>query len=69
MANRGHPVQNRRLWAIDPDPNNDDLIKVKMRLMDWKHIKAVLEHRVKYIYDDFALEILEQIKKNNKYLL
>ncbi len=61
MANRQHPVAS--------EASNDNLIKVKMRMMDYRHIKEILEYRVNFLYDEFALEILEQIKKHNKYLI
>ena len=49
--------------------SDENLVKVKMRMMDYKHIKEILEYRVNFLYDEFALEILEQLKKHNKYLL
>ncbi len=49
--------------------SEENLVKVKMRMMDYKHIKEILEYRARFLYDEFALEILEQIKKHNRYLI
>ena len=55
--------------AVAIGESDENLVKVKMRMMDWKHIKEILEYRVHFLYDEFALEVLEQIKKHNRYLL
>ena len=43
----------------------EQIIKISVRFMDYEHIKKVLRHRARYLYDAESLEVLEQLKKNN----
>ncbi len=47
------------------DSKDELLIKIYMRRMDYRHIKEILKYRAKYLGNAEALEILEQLRKNN----
>ena len=47
------------------DSNDELLIKIYMRRMDYRYIKEMLKYRAHYLGNTEALEMLEQLRKNN----